>query len=606
VIKMTTTEGQARHMQARSTAGSQTGEAFERALRARTLCEAFQITAAARAEQVAVRNADDSVSLTYGGLAERVRRVAAGLAALGLKRGDTVGIMLTNRPEFHIVDLAAMHLGAIAFSVYNTSAQGQIEYVFADAGNRIVITEGDFVERLTAVRNGGTPIDHIVVVDGELEGTLGLDHVETLGDAEFDFEAAWSAVGPDDLLTLIYTSGTTGPPKGVELTHGNMMTEIRAVQQALPVTPGGRTVSFLPAAHIGDRWSGHYSPLGVWGFTVTSCSDPRKVMEVVKQVRPSVFLPVPRMWEKAKAGLEAEIASRSGLRGQLMRWAMDTGIKNARVVQAGRSASPMRQLQAKVAAAIVGSKIRRELGVDQAAWFLTGAAPTPPDVFEFFAAAGIPICEIWAMSESSCLMTVNPQHRIRVGTVGLPIPGVEVKVADDGELLVRGATVMKGYRNKPEQTAEALDAEGWLHTGDLGAIDDDGYVRLVDRKKEIIINSAGKNMSPASIETWLKSSSPVIGQAVCIGDGRPYNVALITLDPDGAAGRSVDDPATIAAVAAGVERANSQLSRVEQIKKFKVVEEWLPGSDELTPTMKVKRKGIAAKYAAEIEDLYAR
>jgi long-chain acyl-CoA synthetase len=198
------------------------------------------------------------------------------------------------------------------------------------------------------------------------------------------------------------------------------------------------------------------------------------------------------------------------------------------------------------------------------------------------------------------------QDRIRVGTVGLPIPGLEVKVADDGELLVRGATVMRGYRNKPEQTAEAIDSAGWLHTGDIGTIDDDGYVRLIDRKKEIIINSAGKNMSPATIETWLKSSSPMIGQAVCIGDGRPYNVALIALDPDGAAGRSVDDPVTIAEVTAGVERANAQLSRVEQIKKFKVVdEEWLPGSEELTPTMKVKRRSIVVKYAEEIAELYA-
>jgi long-subunit acyl-CoA synthetase (AMP-forming) len=319
-----------------------------------------------------------------------------------------------------------------------------------------------------------------------------------------------------------------------------------------------------------------------------------------------VFLPVPRIWEKAKAGLEAEIASEPGVRGRMLRWAMDTGMKNARVVQAGMSAGPMLQLQAKVATALVGSKIRRRLGVEEAEWFLTGAAPTPRDVFEFFAAAGIPICEIWAMSETSCLMTVNPQDRIRVGTVGLPIPGVEVKVADDGELLVRGATVMRGYRNKPEQTAEAIDAEGWLHTGDIGTMDDDGYVRLVDRKKEIIINAAGKNMSPANIETWLKSSSPYIGQAVCIGDGRPYTVALITLDPDGAAGRSADDPATIAEVAAGVERANAQLSRVEQIKKFKIVaREWVPGSEELTPTMKLKRRTINTKYAEAIEELYA-
>jgi long-chain acyl-CoA synthetase len=595
-------------MQATGIAKAPVGEAFERALQARTLCEAFQITAAARAEQVAVRTPDDSVSLTYGALAERVRRVAAGLAALGLERGDTVGIMLTNRPEFHVVDLAAMHLGAIAFSIYNTSAHGQIEYLFADAGNRIVITERAFVERLAAVRDSGTPIDHIVVVDGAPEGTLSLEEVEAGGDPQFDFDATWSAIAADDLLTLIYTSGTTGPPKGVELTHRNMMSKIRALQQAFPVTPGGRTISFLPAAHIGDRWSGHYSPLAVWGFTVTTCADARKVMEIAQQLRPTVFLPVPRMWEKAKVALEAEIESEPNVaRRTLMRWAIDTGIKKARVEQDGRSAGPMLELQAKVADALVGSKIRRKLGLDQSEWFLTGSAPTPRHVFEFFAAVGIQICELWAMSETSCVMTVNPKDRIRVGTVGLPIPGLEVKLAADGELLVRSQTVMRGYRNKPEQTAEAIDSEGWLHTGDIGTIDDDGYVRLVDRKKDIIINAAGKNMSPANIETWLRSSSPLIGQAACIGDGRPYNVALIALDPDGAAGKAADDPATIAEVAAAVELANSHLSRVEQIKKFKVVaEHWLPGSDELTPTMKVKRRNVVAKYAAEIEELYAK
>jgi long-subunit acyl-CoA synthetase (AMP-forming) len=595
-------------MQATSVAKAPIGEAFERAMQARTLCEAFQITAAARADQVALRTADDSVSFTFRALAERVRRVAAGLAALGLERGDTVGIMLTNRPEFHLVDLAAMHLGAVAFSIYNTSARDQIEYLFADAGNRIVITERAFVERLTAVRDGGTPIDHIVVVDGAPEGTLSLEEVEAGADPQFDFDATWSAVAPDDLLTLIYTSGTTGPPKGVELTHRNMLTKIAALQKALPTTPGGRIVSFLPAAHIGDRWSTHYSALITYGFTVTSCPEPGKVMEIVRQVRPTVLLPVPRIWEKTKAALEAEIESDANVaRRTLMRWAIDTGIRKARLTQEGKSASPIFELQAKVAAALIGDRFRRKLGVEHCEWFLTGAAPTPRDVFEFFAAVGIPICELWAMSETSCVMTVNPLDRIRAGTVGLPIPGIEVKVADDGELLVRGATVMRGYRNKPEQTAEAIDSEGWLHTGDIGTIDDDGYVRLVDRKKDIIINAAGKNMSPANIETWLRSSSPLIGQAACIGDGRPYNVALIALDPDGAAGKAADDPSTIAEVAAAVELANSHLSRVEQIKKFTVVREhWLPGSDELTPTMKVKRRNVVAKYAAEIEELYAK
>jgi long-subunit acyl-CoA synthetase (AMP-forming) len=589
------------------TAETATGEAFERALQARTLCEAFQITAAARAEQVAVRTVDDSLSLTYGELAGRVRRLAAGFAGLGLERGDTLGIMLTNRPEFNVADLAAMHLGATPFSIYNTSAPDQIEYLFSDAGNRVVVTERQFLDRLLAVRDGGVPIDHIIVVDGATAGTLSLEDVEAAAADDFDFDAAWQAVDPDDVLTLIYTSGTTGPPKGVEITHHNIVTEVRAVQEVFPTTPGGRAVSFLPSAHIADRWASHYSALMVWGFTITACPDPRKVMEVVPSVRPTVFGSVPRIWEKVKAGLEAAIESESsGARRKLMRWAIDTGLRKVRAEQEGKSAGPVIELQAKIADALVASKIRHKLGLDESEWFVVGAAPTPREVLEFFAAIGIPICELWGMSETSCVATVNPQHRNKLGTVGVPLPGVELQIADDGELLVRGEIIMKGYRNKPGQTAEAIDADGWLHTGDMATIDDGGYVRIVDRKKEIIINAAGKNMSPANIEARIKSSSPVIGQAVCIGDGRPYNVALIALDPDGAAGKSVDDPGIVAEVAAGVERANAQLSRVEQIKKFKIVsEEWLPGGDELTPTMKLKRKPIAAKYGGEIEALYA-
>ena len=583
------------------------GEAFTRALQARTLCEAFQITVAARAGQVALRTVDGGVSLTFAALSERVRRLTAGLAALGVRPGDTVGIMLTNRPEFHIVDLAAMHLGALPFSIYNTSAHNQIEYLFSDAGNRIVITERAFVDRLMAVRDGGTPLDMLVVVDGAPEGTLSLDDVEAQGDPDFDFNAAWSAVGPDDLLTLIYTSGTTGPPKGVELTHHNLMSQIRALQQAMPTTPGGRFVSFLPSAHIGDRWGAHYCALMVWGFTVTPHPVGGEVLDVVEQVRPTVFQPVPRIWEKAKAKLEARLeADPNSARRALLRWAIDIGIKRAQAARDNRSLGKMFAIQAAVAAALIGDRCRRMLGLEEIEWVCSGSAPTPLDVFDFFSAIGVPLCEVWGMSETSLAITVNPRDAPREGTVGLPLPGIEVKVAEDGELLVRGATVMRGYRNKPEQTAEAIDADGWLHSGDIGTVDEDGYVRIVDRKKEIIINAAGKNMSPANIESRLRSSSPLIGQVACIGDGRLYNVALISLDPDAAAGRSASDPAVIAEVAAGVDLANSQLSRVEQIKKFRVVEDyWLPGSDELTPTMKVKRRNVTTKYATQIEDLYS-
>ena len=582
-------------------------KAFTQALQAATLCEAFQITAAARVDQVALRTVDGGVSLTFGALSERVRRLTAGLAALGVRPGDTVAIMLTNRPEFHIVDLAAMHLGALPFSIYNTSAPNQIEYLFSDAANRIVITECAFVDRLVAVRDGGIPLDMIVVVDGAPEGMLSLEDVEAAGDPDFDFDATWSAVRPDDLLTLIYTSGTTGPPKGVELTHHNLMSEIRALQRAMPTTPGGRFVSFLPSAHIGDRWGAHYCALMTWGFTVTTCPVGGEVLDVVAQVRPTVFHPVPRIWEKAKAKVEAQLeADPNPARRALLRWALDIGIKKAEAARDNRSRRRIFDIQASVAAALIGDRFRRMLGLHKIDWVLSGSAPTPREVFDFFTAIGIPICEVWGMSETSLAITINPRDAVRYGTVGLPLPGIEVKVAEDGELLVRGATVMRGYRNKPEQTAEAIDTDGWLHSGDIGTIDDDGYVRIVDRKKEIIINAAGKNMSPANIESWLLSSSPLIGQAVCIGDGRLYNVALITLDPVAAAGRSASDPAIIAEVAAGVDVANSHLSRVEQIKKFAVVEDyWLPGSDELTPTMKVRRKNVVAKYAAQIDDLYS-
>ncbi|NMN98350.1 AMP-dependent synthetase/ligase [Antrihabitans stalactiti] len=583
------------------------GEAFTRALQATTLCEAFQITAAARADQVALRTVDGDISLTFAALSERVRRLTAGLAALGVRPGDTVGIMLTNRPEFHIVDLAAMHLGALPFSIYNTSAHNQIEYLFSDAGNRIVITERAFVDRVVAVRDGGTPLDMIVVVDGAPEGTLSLEEIEAHGDPDFDFDAAWSAVSPDDVLTLIYTSGTTGPPKGVELTHHNLMSQVRALQQAMPTTPGGRFVSFLPSAHIGDRWGAHYCALMIWGFTVTPHPVGGEVLDVVEQVRPTVFQPVPRIWEKAKAKLEAQLeADPNSARRALLRWAIDTGIKKTQAARDNRSLGMIFDLQASVAAALIGDRFRRMLGLEKIDWVLSGSAPTPREVFEFFSAIGIPICEVWGMSETSLAITINPRDAIREGTVGLPLPGIEVKVAEDGEMLVRGATVMRGYRNKPGQTAEAIDSDGWLHTGDIGTVDEDGYVRIVDRKKEIIINAAGKNMSPANIESRLRSSSPLIGQVACIGDGRLYNVALITLDPDAAAGRSASDPAVIAEVAAGVDLANSQLSRVEQIKKFTVLDDyWLPGSDELTPTMKVKRRNVTTKYATQIDDLYS-
>jgi long-chain acyl-CoA synthetase len=514
------------------------------ALDARSLCEAFQITAPRRADAVAVRTRDGITELTYAQLSDEVERVARGLHRLGVRPGDTVGLMMVNRPEFHVVDLAVMHLGATPFSVYNTSSPEQIEYLFGDAGNRLAIVERAFAERIPSGPD-------VVLVEelGELDP-----------DPDLDFEAAWRAVGPDDVLTLIYTSGTTGPPKGVETTHANMLAELRGLDEFHGSIGPGRVVSFLPSAHIADRWASQYTAICTYGHTVTCCPDPRDVMAVVREIHPTVFGAVPRVWEKAKAALEA--------------------------------------------GGVPKEAVRAALGLEQCEHFVVGAAPIPVEVLEYFGAADIVIQEVWGMSEVSCVATMVPDDDPRFGTVGKPIPGVEVSLAGDGELLVRGAIVMRRYRNQPEKTAEALDAEGWLHTGDVATIDEDGFVTIVDRKKELIINAAGKNMSPANIEAALKAAGPLIGQACVIGDRRPYNVALLTLDPE----TELDprNPDVVARVQSEVDTANDRLSRVEQIKRFALLaDEWLPGGDELTPTMKLKRRPIGEKYAAQVEALYA-
>ena len=593
------------------------------ALNVSSLCAAFQRTAAERSGEVALRSAADAHKLTWGDYAHRVQRIAGGLAAIGVQRADTVALMMVNRPEFHVCDTAALHLGATPFSVYNTSTPEQIAGLLSNAGNRIVICEQRFAPVVQAARPG-TAVEHVVCVDGAPDGTVALDEVEQGAASDFDFEASWRAVGPDDLVTLIYTSGTTGPPKGVELTHGNMLAELRATQSVLPVRAGDRCTSYLPAAHVADRWASHYQAM-VFGADVTCIADPRAVAAALPSVRPTVWGAVPRIWEKLHAALVAGIeGGPDAQHAAAMKWALDTGLRKVRADQAvisGAGPGPAPELLDEYARAeeLVLRKIREKLGLDAVRVAVSGAAPTPAALLEFFAALGINICELWGMSELSCCATINPPERIKIGTVGRALPGVELALADDGELLCRGPLVMRGYRGDPDKTAETIDLDGWLHTGDIATIDDDGYVSIVDRKKELIINAAGKNMSPANIEAKLKSSSQLIGQAIAIGDARPYNVALIVLDPDACAAfvsehtltdaspaALCDDERMRAAVDAGVRHANARLARVEQIKRYRILPvDWEPDSDELTPTMKLKRKPIAAKYSDEIEALYA-
>ncbi|MEU6586903.1 long-chain fatty acid--CoA ligase [Nocardia sp. NPDC046763] len=592
--------------------------AIERIRAAHSFCELFQATAAARANQIALRSSDGAVSISWGDYAQGVRRIAAGLAALGVSRGDIVALMLTNRPEFHLVDTAVYHLGATPFSIYNTSSVEQVGYLFANAENTVVVCEAQFLPKVREARREGK-VQHIVCVDGGGDEVMSLADVESAGDPEFDFESAWRAVGPDDLLALIYTSGTTGPPKGVELTHRALLYFTEAVFAIPEFAAGavdGRVVSYLPDAHALNRWFGQYAPAAA-GATVTTVADSRELVDVLPTVRPTLFLAVPMLWYKLQAAIENAVAAQEFPRRAIASWALGVGRRRAVHRMAGTVPTALERVRNLVADRLVLSGLTAKLGLDHVTLALTGAAPIAPETLEFILGLGIPCCEGWGMSEI-LVTTINPPSAIRSGTVGIPLRDVEIRRADDGELLVRTPGVMRGYRNDPVRTAETIDAEGWVHTGDIGSIDADGYVRIVDRKKELIINSAGKNMSPNNIENTVISASALIGCVAAIGDRRKYVTALITLDADAAAvfarGHGIGDasaaalagrPEIVRVIENAVAQANTKLSRVEQIKKFSILPVyWEPGGDELTPTMKLQRGRIAAKYAAEIEALY--
>jgi long-chain acyl-CoA synthetase len=578
----------------------------------------FQATAARKGEAVALRTRNDEVRLTWAEYSCSVCELAAGLAALGVERGSTVALMMTNRPEFHVVDTAVFHLGGVPWSIYNTYPAEQIAYLLSDADTNVVVTER---ATLASVREAAAAggVDHVIVVDGEaLDGVMSLQDVAGAGDPSFDFDAVWRAAQPQDLLTIIYTSGTTGPPKGVQLTHANVMAAIASFIEVWGLQDEGRFLSWLPMAHIAERLVTHYAPM-VLGSIVTTCPNGREIAAYLPEVRPSYFFSVPRIWEKLKSAVDTELAAeRDSERRRNVEWALDVGRRRVRALQNGDvEPEGLAEEYGRADEEVLGD-LRRRLGLDRASLGVTGAAPCPYEVIEFFHAIGIHLAEVYGLSEATGAGTHNRIGREKIGTVGPPMPGIEVRLAKDGEVLMRGPVIMAGYRNRPEETAEAIDPDGWLHTGDIGQLDGDGFLKIVDRKKELIISSAGKNMSPVNIEAALKTSSELIDQAVAVGDRRPYNIALITLEPAAARQFALNhglsatstaalarEEAVIEEVARGVERANRRLARVEQIKQFQVLHvEWEPGGDELTPTQKLKRRNIAEKYAEQIDAIY--
>jgi long-chain acyl-CoA synthetase len=574
-------------------------------LRAATLCDAFAATARAVPDRVALRTADGARTLTWSEYDDAVARCAAAIAHAGIRPGDRVAILLGNRPEFHVVDAAVMRVSGVPFSIYATYSRPQIQNLLDDSGARLLVTEAAFAGVAAELVLGDPAGAGIVSVDGAVPGAAMLDELVAAAPARDD----WPQARPDDLVTLIYTSGTTGPPKGVELTHANVMAAARSFAEVIDFAEETAVVSYLPMAHVAERNASHYLPMAL-GFTTTSCPSPADVYDVVAAVHPSWVFGVPRIWEKLQARIETGLGTLPAGKAGAHRDAIGRGVQAVRrEAQAGRTVRPL--APAPQDAALL-AELRREHGLDRLRAAHTGAAPMPSHVLEFFHALGVPLGELWGLSETTGAGTASPAGAVRFGTVGRPSPGIELRIAADGEVVLRGDLVMRGYRGRPQETAEVLDADGWFRTGDLGALDEEGYLRIVGRKKEIIISSAGKNMSPTLIEAELKAATALIAHACVIGDARAYNTALLALDPDVLAATfgartSPRDEAVLAALEAAVAQANERLARVEQIKRFHVsAHPWSPQDGQLTPTMKLRRGPIAERYADEIEALYRR
>jgi len=559
---------------------------------------------------------------------ERVAEAAVGLARLGVGRGDFVAIMATNRPEHVVADQAAVHAGATPSTFYFTLAPEQIRYCAGHCEATVAVLENrDMLKRWQEIRGELPALRHLVVIEGAeaesgTDGVLTWDQVvaggrEALAADPTAFEELRGKVRPEDAATLLYTSGTTGPPKGVLLTHHNVLFECSALNRMHGLPSGGSSVSYLPLAHIAERVLSIYGPLTLRSH-VWFCPDPAQAVEYVREARPTLFFGVPRVWEKVRAGINAKIAAEENeRRRKLAQGAIATALEVVRRRQRGEAVPLGMRLRHAALDTLVLAKIRKGIGLDRCTFASSAASPLAVDVAEYFAAIGLPLVEVYGMTETTGVATGNPPDRIKIGTVGPAISGVEVRLADDGEVLVRGPVNTPGYFKQEEATRALIDGDGWLHTGDVGELDADGYLRIVDRKKELIITSSGKNVSPANIEGLLKEH-PLVGQALAYGDNRPYVVALVVLDHEmmpawaarnGIAAAALTELAAhervLAEVQHAVDAANERLARAEQVKRYEVLPvEWTAESEELTPTLKLRRRIIHAKYAERIDALY--
>ena len=603
-------------------------EQIQQAMAGRTVLDAMRHTAETYADHPAYSDQADGRTqwrtLTWGELRATARDVAAALVDRGVDTGATVAIMATNRIEHVVADHAALLAGAVPMSIYNTLSPEQVSYIAGHAEPQAVFLEtADHVSRWALALADVASIKVVVGIgDATVEDPrfVRWDDLAAAGHAlpPDDVDARSVGVRPEDPATILYTSGTTGDPKGVVLTHANIVYQTEGTLRRNDAQPGNVTLSYLPYAHIAERVLSMYIPPHFGDWHVHLVGDPAVLVPALADVRPLQFFGVPRVWEKIRSGLSGMLAlepdpqKKAAIEG-----AMAVGAEYVESLQVGMTTSPELQARYDAMSAAVLTPIKAKLGLDRVTWAGCASAPLPIEVARFFAGLGLAIYDIYGMTESSGAATACGPDNYRLGTVGRAVPGIELAIAEDGEVLMRGPITTAGYHKRPEATAALLDDDGWVHSGDIGAIDDDGFLTIVDRKKELIITSAGKNVAPSNIEGLLKES-PIIGHALAFGDNRPYVVAVLTLDGEVAPviarmqGIEFTDLADLAAkpeilamAQDAVDRANARLSRPEQVKSFELLPvEWTAESEELTPTLKLKRRIVHTKYADVIDGLY--
>jgi long-chain acyl-CoA synthetase len=591
----------------------------------RTVLHALRDQAAQRTASPALWTKRDGTyqPTSWEAYQSRVRHFALGLEALGVGQGDAIAILSFNREEWLVADLGAMALGAVPAGLYTNSSPEQIAYVAGHCAAKVLVVENArYLDTVQSIRAQLKDLTHVVVMEPPAklpEGVLSFDQVLSLGAArpQADYDERLGALDPKALATLIYTSGTTGHPKGVMLSHHNLAWTAAQLANAAELTSEEEILlSYLPLSHIAEQLASIHGPL-LFGIQVYFAESLEALPQNLREVRPTVFFGVPRVWEKFKAKAEEAIRGLPAAKHRLLESSMRLGLQRNLLALDRQRVSLTTEAAFEAARRFVFAPLKKKIGLDRARILVTAAAPIGKDVLEFFASIDLVVHEVYGQSEVTGPTSVNTQHFTRLGTLGRPMSGVEVRIADDGEILVRGDNVCMGYFKDPAATAELLE-DGWLHSGDLGTLDADGFLRITGRKKEIIVTSGGKKTAPANIESLLKAIPPV-GNAIVIGEGRNYLIALLPLDPEKVApfarargfsedpARLAHDPSFQRYLQDAIEaEVNAKLSRFETIKKFAVIpHDFTVEGGELTPTLKVKRKVVAHKYAGLVDSLYA-